>query len=93
MAAVSGSRFNTDYLVGAGTDVNLGAVVKQYGQAKCQKTVTVQQQVIPAGGSIADATPGAGFTYNLAGTGGLIGVQGRFFTDSSGALRRSANSL
>ena len=89
LAAVSGSRFNTDFFIGAGTDLTLGNVVKQYGQAKCRKTVTLQQQVIPAGGSIADATPGADFTYNLAGSGGLIGVQGRFFTGATGALRQS----
>ncbi len=45
----------------------LPAFLKANSGSTCRKTVTVQKEVIPFGGSTSDATPGEGYPFDLSG--------------------------
>ncbi len=74
LRAISGPTQNTDYFQTTDYDA-AGAQLEELAPSDCEVSVSVTKQVIPVGGSIADASPAGGWEFTGQGATG-IGITG-----------------
>lgn len=69
--AISGPELGRDYTVGVDTTASKTFVqgLTTLARDTCRKPVTIHKLLIPAGGTIGDATPGQGFPFDATTTG------------------------
>jgi fimbrial isopeptide formation D2 family protein len=86
LQSISGQTINSDYYQTTNYD-QAGAALKALAQGSCQGSVSVIKQVIPPGGTTANATPAPGWTFGATTTAsGVTIAPGSAITDATGGV-------
>lgn len=75
LRSISGPSLNSDYYQSSSYDA-AGKALRELALGNCQGSVSVVKQVIPEGGSVAQAVPAGGWTFTGTSTAGGVGVDG-----------------
>ncbi|GAA5200747.1 VWA domain-containing protein [Microbacterium jejuense] len=81
LQAISGPTVNSDYYLVANYSA-LAAFLQNLAKGQCESTINVTKMVIPNGGTVANATPTPGWTFNASNSGSTV-------TPSSGQTNQS----
>ncbi len=85
LQSISGQTLNSDYF--QTTDyAEAGAALKALAQGSCKGSVSVIKQVIPPGGTTANASPASGWTFGAATTSGVTISPASGVTDTTGGV-------